>query len=330
MSNSVITHRTAVALLLGALMIAIIAPTTAPAEEITLTDGKSINADIIKEKENSIIVDLGFEILNIPRNQVVTIKTAKKDSADMTETQTTTQAEQAAGEMYRTTDMPLASVQENVRRFGEGVVLVSTPVGLGSGFILHPDGYLVTNYHVVEGETRLSVTIFVKSSAEYERKVFDKVRIIAVNGQTDLALLKIEESAGFKFTTVAVGDINKMKVGDRVFAVGNPLGLERTVTEGIISTMSRNLSGQLYLQTTAAINPGNSGGPLFNMRGQVIGVINMKVFYAEGMGFAIPGDILKYFLEHREAFAYDKENTNSGYHYLQPPGTNDLPGKKEN
>ena len=112
---------------------------------------------------------------------------------------------------------------------------------------------------------------------------------------------------------VALGDSEQLAVGERVFAIGSPLGLERTVTEGIISTKTRQFQGDLYLQTTAQINPGNSGGPLFNMRGEVIGVTNMKITFGEGLGFAIPIEAVKYFLIHRDSFAYDNDNPSNAY-----------------
>ncbi len=104
-----------------------------------------------------------------------------------------------------------------------------------------------------------------------------------------------------------------------MFAIGSPLGLERTVTEGILSTKTRELQGGLYLQTTAQINPGNSGGPLFNMSGEVIGITNMKITFGEGLGFAIPIEEVKHFLDHRDAFAYSNENPGNPYRYLEPP-----------
>jgi serine protease Do len=111
-----------------------------------------------------------------------------------------------------------------------------------------------------------------------------------------------------------------VRTGDPVFAIGNPLGFERTVSEGIVSTKARAGAGIVLIQTTAAINPGNSGGPLLNVRGEVIGVTNMKIgFIAEAMGFAVPINLVKDFLKFREAFAYDKDNPNTGYHYLAPP-----------
>ena len=101
--------------------------------------------------------------------------------------------------------------------------------------------------------------------------------------------------------------------------MGNPLGLERSVSQGIVSTRNRNFEGLVYLQTDTAINPGNSGGPLFNLRGEVIGVINMKSTMGENLGFAIPINYAKDFLRNREAFAFDKDNPNTGHRYLDPP-----------
>ena len=194
-----------------------------------------------------------------------------------------------------------------------------TPEGLGSGFIINPDGYLITNFHVTENETQLSVEVFFPKDGQLERRAFKQIKIIALNKFGDLALLRIEDQDAPKFTNVILGDADSMAVGDHVFAIGSPLGLERTVTEGILSTKTRELEGELYLQTTAQINPGNSGGPLFNMRGEVIGVTNMKITFGEGLGFAIPIEAVKYFLNHRDAFAYDNDNPSNPYRYLEPP-----------
>jgi serine protease Do len=95
--------------------------------------------------------------------------------------------------------------------------------------------------------------------------------------------------------------------------------LERTVTEGILSTKTRQIGGELYLQTTTAINPGNSGGPLFNLGGEVVGITNMKITFGEGLGFAIPVESVRFFLEHRDAYAYSTDNPSNPYRYLEPP-----------
>ena len=151
------------------------------------------------------------------------------------------------------------------------------------------------------------------------RTSYKQVKIIALNKFADLALLHIEDKGAPRFASVVLGDADQLAVGESVFAIGSPMGLERTVTQGIVSTKTREFEGTLYLQTTAQINPGNSGGPLFNLRGEVVGVTNMKITFGEGLGFAIPIEAVKYFLNHRESFAYDNDNPISPYRYLDPP-----------
>ena len=121
-------------------------------------------------------------------------------------------------------------------------------------------------------------------------------------------------------TVACLGDMAEIEVGEQVFAIGNPLGLERTITNGVVSTKNRVFEGLVYIQTNADINPGNSGGPLFNLAGEVIGVVNMGYVFYGGLGFAIPVSYVKHFIENYEAFAYDKDNPNTGYRYLQPDG----------
>src|SRR5207247_8207980 len=181
------------------------------------------------------------------------------------------------------------------------------------------DGYLIMNFHVIEGETHISVEGYHQKNDQLERKVYKQVSIVAMNKFQDLALLRIEDKEAPKFARISLGDSELLAVGEKVFAIGSPLGLERTVTEGILSTKTRQLQGELYLQTTAQINPGNSGGPLFNLRGEVVGVTNMKLLFGEGLGFAIPVEAVKFFLRHRDSFAYDNDNPSNPYRYLEPP-----------
>ena len=218
-----------------------------------------------------------------------------------------------------TVALPERSVRELVGQLGAAVVQVRTPSGLGSGFIINEEGYLITNFHVIENETQISVEVYHQKSGQLERKSYKHVKIIAINKFSDLALLKIEDQGTPKFAKVLLGDSDALSVGERVFAIGSPMGLERTVTEGIVSTKTRPMQGELYLQTTAQINPGNSGGPLFDLRGEVVGVTNMKITFGEGLGFAIPAEAVKYFLQHRDAYAYDNDNPSNPYRYLEPP-----------
>ncbi len=307
------------------------------ADTIQLKDRAAIVGTILAEKPDQVVVDVGYTVLTIPRAQIVSIKQgetampsvrtppASSGPADTNRpakpAPVAPAAVQTPGGIYHLAPpgRPERAVRELVARLGEAVVLVRTPASLGSGFILSEDGYLITNFHVIEGETQISIEVYLPRRDQIERKTYKQVRIIAMNKFQDLALLKVEDKDAPKFAWVPLGESESLSVGERLFAIGSPLGLERTVTEGILSTKTRQLQGDLYLQTTAQINPGNSGGPLFNLRGEVVGVTNMKAATGEGIGFAIPVEQVKYFLDHREAYAYDNENPGNAYRYLEPP-----------
>jgi serine protease Do len=302
---------------------------TARADTLQLRDNSSLTGRIIAEKSDQIVLDVGYTVLLVPRAEVVKITKPEPATTAPKTTAKSTKAKAAAGPtapamrpgFYATPTGPAPdqSVRELVNVLGQSVVQVRTPGGLGSGFFINEEGYLITNFHVIEGETKISIEVYHQQKGQLERKSFKDVRIIAMNKFADLALLKIEDADAPKFAPVPLGSADALAVGERVFAIGSPLGLERTVTEGIVSTKTRQMQGSLYLQTTAQINPGNSGGPLFNLRGEVVGVTNMKITFGEGLGFAIPVEELKYFLDHRDAFAYDTDNPSNAYRYLTPP-----------
>lgn len=158
--------------------------------------------------------------------------------------------------------------------------------GLGSGFIISSDGYLITNHHVVDGAEKIMVKL--NDKREFPAKV------VGSDPQSDIALLKIAAS---ELPTVTLGDVNNLKVGQWVFAIGAPFGLERTATKGIVSALGRSLPNDTYvpfIQTDVPINPGNSGGPLFDLNGKVVG-INSQIFSRSGgymgLSFAIPVDV---------------------------------------
>ena len=282
-------------------------------ETFYLKSGAVVSGEALKERADAVVVDLGFQVLTIPRDRV--IRRVRRTAKGVV------RSAKGESDFYVTRRQPVATVRENVAKYGEGVALVRTPSGLGSGFLVNAKGYVVTNFHVIEGEQELTLTLFLKRGKNgFERRKIEDVKVVAVNPFLDLALLKFKAPPDLTPAPLALGRNEDVRAGQPVFAVGNPLGLERSVSEGIISTDKRSFGGLLYLQTTAAINPGNSGGPLFNMRGEVIGVTNMKAgWMTEGLSFAIPVSYLKQFLRHRDAFAFDKNNPNSGYHYLRPP-----------
>jgi S1-C subfamily serine protease len=201
------------------------------------------------------------------------------------------------------------SVQEIYQQAGPGVLQVTSTsvdssdpyfgpqprVSLGSGFVIDKDGYIVTNYHVIESARQIEVNF----SGD------DRVQatIVGVDPSTDLALLKINAQAR-ALTPLPLGDSDAVRVGDAVVAIGNPFGLERTVTAGIVSALQREITApngyviDKVIQTDAPINQGNSGGPLLNTRGQVIGV-NSQIEPGDsgtgnlGIGFAVPAATLR-------------------------------------
>ncbi|NMM05871.1 DegQ family serine endoprotease [Polaromonas sp.] len=157
------------------------------------------------------------------------------------------------------------------------------PRGVGSGFILTADGFVMTNAHVVEGADEVIVTL-------PDKREF-KAKIIGADKRSDVAVVKIEATG---LPAVKIGDMNRLKVGEWVMAIGSPFGLENTVTAGIVSAKQRDTGDYLpFIQTDVAINPGNSGGPLINMRGEVVG-INSQIYSRsggfQGISFAIPID----------------------------------------
>lgn len=162
--------------------------------------------------------------------------------------------------------------------------------GLGSGFIISEDGYVVTNNHVVERATDISVIL--ENGEKYAAKVVGK------DPKTDLAVIKFEPKG--KLQAVKYGDSERLRIGDWVIAIGNPFGLGYTVTAGIVSAKGRSLGLGAYddfIQTDASLNPGNSGGPLFNLKGEVVGVNTAIVAQGQGIGFAIPINMAHFVIE---------------------------------
>ena len=164
--------------------------------------------------------------------------------------------------------------------------------GAGSGAIIDQAGHILTNYHVIEDAQQVNVTLF--NGKSYTAK------FVGADAINDIAVIKIEEDAGI-LKPVTIADSSKLKVGQRVFAIGNPFGLERTMTCGIISSLNRSLklrgnrTIKSIIQIDAAVNPGNSGGPLINSHGQLIGIntaIASNTGQSSGVGFAIPSNLV--------------------------------------
>jgi putative serine protease PepD len=182
------------------------------------------------------------------------------------------------------------SVQSIYQLANKGVVEIAAGQGQGSGFVYDGHGHIVTNQHVVEGATSVSVKF-------WNGKTYD-ARVVGTDASTDLAVLKVNAPASELFP-LSLGDSSKLAVGDAVVAIGSPFGLEGTVTSGIVSALHREMTSPNHfaidnsIQTDAAINHGNSGGPLLNAQGKVVGVnsqIESNSGGNEGVGFAIPSN----------------------------------------
>jgi len=165
----------------------------------------------------------------------------------------------------------------------QSVVRISTDQGQGSGAVIDKNGYIVTNYHVVDGTNKITVLT-------YDRDYLN-AKLIGYDKKIDIAVIKVNKTMKhFKFA-----DSDNIKVGQRVIAIGNPAGLSFSVTEGIISSVHRTGSNKLsiYLQIDVPINPGNSGGPLVDSSGRIVGINNYKIRDMEGLGFAIESNAVK-------------------------------------
>lgn len=300
----------------GILMAACLAvsPLSAENVKIVLKNGAELRGEVLKDREDAVVLDLGHTVLTVPRSEISILEKALASG-------TKTAAVQGEDIYFVEPAREAMTVEKNVQRVAESVVQIQTASGLGSGFIINTLGYVITNQHVIAGEREITVVVYRKKPDGLEKQQFTKVKIIAMNGFLDLAILQIEDAAVDKLPFVPLGDSDLLTQGQDVFAIGSPLGLERSVSKGIVSIRARESSGRWYIQSTTQINPGNSGGPLFNARGEVVGVNNMKAagVGVEGLGFSIPSNVLKLFLKNREAFAFDPRNPNSGFRYLPPP-----------
>ncbi|MFZ3127178.1 MAG: Do family serine endopeptidase [Rhodoferax sp.] len=186
-------------------------------------------------------------------------------------------------EFFKRFGLPMPNIPRQGPRQSRPQQEEEQPRGVGSGFILTPDGFIMTNAHVVEGADEVLVTLT-------DKREF-KARIVGADKRSDVAVVKIEATG---LPAVRIGDVSRLRVGEWVMAIGSPFGLENSVTAGIVSAKQRDTGDYLPLiQTDVAINPGNSGGPLINMRGEVVG-INSQIYSRSGgymgISFAIPVD----------------------------------------
>ena len=305
--------KTLTALLIGFLSLSSWANEANSQYQVVLKNGATITAPLIRQNETGIILDMGDDVLRLAKSAYLSLTKQEQNKTSLNQ--------DLLKDIYALGSRTSAPVKELVNRVGESVVMVKTPNGLGSGLIISKKGYLLTNYHVVERETQISVTLYKKVDTGYEKRELKKVKIIALQPHRDLALLKLDlqEIPGLEFKPVIFSDELKVNPGNLIFAIGSPLGLERTVTQGIVSSNMRNIGHLRFIQTDTAINPGNSGGPIFNARGEVVGMVCAGSTQFQGLGFGIPVRDILNFLDHRSAYLYDSSQPQNGILYHTPP-----------
>jgi serine protease Do len=302
-------------------------------EVFQLRNGGMIAGPLLKETTSVYFVDLGYDVLSVPRDQVTTHTTVAQPRftlpgatssplalLSVAEASTSSKAvarAAAPAKRYSSINAMIAEVEPSV-------CVVSNPRGLGAGFIISADGRLLTNFHVVREERFNDVTLLDHRDGRTVQHKFNNVEVLASSPLLDIALLKIPDKQleGLTLQPLPLGDDLSIQVGSPVYAIGNPgMGreiLEHSVSEGIVSSRQRNINDIVYLQTTAAVNPGNSGGPLLNASGQVVGLVTFKAFFQENIAFALPTHYIAHFLANEEAYSFSKMNPNTGFRYLAP------------
>ena len=219
---------------------------------ILLNSGAEIHGTVLKRDEHRIWLDVGPGVLSFSVDDIDEVQLETSEVAQAVETDA----------LFHTGwNLPQLSPREQAKRVGPSIIKIATPAGLGSGVIIDEAGHAITNAHVIQGETSLRATVwFPQADGTLKRTVIEDVSIVAVNNHLDLALLAIPPAAGVsRFPYAVLERQESIEVGQTVFAIGNPLGLERTLSQGVISTTQRSFDGLTYIQTDAAVNPGNSG-----------------------------------------------------------------------
>jgi serine protease Do len=317
---------------LAAVLVLTAALASAEPELIRLQGGGEVFGPVIKETPAALFVDVGPTIIELPLATVLERRRLATDGPG----ESTSGAGMGTGVydpetgslIFRSPEAgaPILSQQQILDRVRRGVVLVSNPGGLGTGWLIDNDGRLITNHHVVGSEAFQTVTLFRPVGDQWERVVIEQCPVESFSSLLDIAIVRLNmdevRRRDVTLEPLRIADPLALEAGDRVFAVGNPgmgrMVLEHTLSEGIVSSLARNFNDVVYLQTTAAVNPGNSGGPLVNERGEVVGLVTLKAIFQEGVAFALPASYLHFFIRHAQAFAVTETNRNSGFRYHRP------------
>jgi len=264
-------------------------------EEIKIIDDKLAESVKVLEESDALIADVinlqkqdyikRIQIIeNQSAAQIKSIQSQIKSSEDESK-KLILQLEKELGQEIQSLNVQSTDFSNIIGTVVQSVVSVITDKSQGSGVFVRREGYIVTNYHVIENANAINVIT-------YDKKVHS-ASLIATAKIQDLALLKISDES---YPLLDLADSDQAQVGEKVIALGNPGGLGFSVTEGIVSALSRIISGNIFIQTDVPINPGNSGGPLVNKKSQVLGINTLKIAEFEGVGFAIPSNIVSQIL----------------------------------
>lgn len=296
-----------------------------------LLGGGEVLGSLVKETPHEFYIDIGPTVIDVPKDTVVEkipLSERSKESESPLGLGTAAFDAETGSVVFGSgrASAGLLSQREVLEKVKKSVVLVSNPGGLGTGWFVSSEGRIVTNHHVVGRELYQTVTVFVKSGEQWERKKIENNKVVAVSDLLDIAVIQLDmekaKELSITIDPLVVAPSGSLEAGDSVFAVGNPgmgfMVLDHTISEGIVSSLSRNFNDVIYLQTTAAVNPGNSGGPLVNARGEVVGLITLKAIFQEGVAFALPVDYVHHFLAHTDAFAVSELSRNQGFRYHSP------------
>jgi len=221
------------------------APVADDVEALDLGNGCRLQGRVLRATETTIFLDVGFDVLKVPTAAVL-----RRESADGART----------GRVQRETlwaraELPERSVAEGAKLMGEAVVKIEAAGGQGSGFVTHADGWIVTNFHVVEREVEVDVVVYPVGKNGFEPRTVRRCKVAAINPAMDLALVKMEPPDGLVLKTVFLADSEAMQVGDMVYAIGAPIGLDRTVSSGIISVTNRTFEGRCHFRSRRRSTP---------------------------------------------------------------------------
>ena len=214
---------------------------------LQLTKGGKVEGDLIAKKDDRYFVDLGFTLLEVPATFVINATEASlKIPFTASLIKPAINLEPGEGKIfYRAKNPPILDSNVLVGSTNDSVVLIKTPVGLGSGFIISPGGYIITNQHVVSGQSDITITLFTTTDGTLKRTDIKDVVVVALSPALDLSLLKITPPQGLTLKALPLSFPNAVTAGDTVWAIGSPLGLERSAASGIISLPTRLIDDQL-------------------------------------------------------------------------------------